>query len=200
MRIEGLRRCRRRLRRWRLLPVLREESRRQSRSSQKSEQDRVSVRHVETPLLQDTNAWLLLFLHGRGPLAVVFRHLHFDLRVAWLYRECAHLDSLRAPAAAGAPAAQPLAIGNEHDLRTIPKKPVAQGRNEAHQELVPGLERVLGPAIPERVTRTDCLDAPGLLFTLVVLQGEIDLDMGIGPYVLRHRRLRCDAVGVVVDT
>src|SRR6185369_17727612 len=150
--------------------------------------------------LQDTQTRLLPLLHGRGPLAVVFRHLHFNLRVAWLYGEFGHVDSLRSPAAAGAPATQPLAIGNEHDLRTIPKKSILLGRNEAHQEFVPGLECGLGPAIRERVSRTDCLDAPGLLFALVVLQGEIDLDMGIGPYVLRHCRLRCDAVTVVVHT
>ncbi len=86
------------------------------------------------------------------------------------------------------------------NLSTSPESPVALGRNEAHQELVPRLECVLGPSIRERVSRTYCFDAPGLLFALVILQGEIDLDMGIGPYVLRHCRLRCDADSVVVHT
>src|SRR5262249_60404482 len=104
------------------------------------------------------------------------------------------------PHAAPAVATQPLAIGNEHELSTGAESPIAFGRNEAHQELVPGLETVLGPAIRERVSRTYCLDAPGLLFAVIVLQGEINLDVAIGPYVLRHCRLRCDAVSVVVHT
>ena len=102
--------------------------------------------------------------------------------------------------AAPAVATQPLAIGNEHELSTRAESPIAFGRNEAHQELVPDLETVLGPAIRERVSRADCLDAPGLLIAHIVLQGEINLDVGIGPYVLRHRRFRCDAVSVVVHT
>src|SRR4030095_11674096 len=110
-----------------------------------------------------------------------------------------HVDSV-GTLAAPAVATQPLAILNEHDLSTGAESPVALGRNEAHQQLVPGLVCVLGPAIRERISRTYCFNAPCLLFALVVLQGEINLDMGIGPYVLRDRRLGCDANSVVVHT
>src|SRR5204863_9304987 len=85
-----------------------------------------------------------------------------------------------------------------HDLSKSAESSVALGLNEAHQELVPSLECVLGPAIRERVSVTYCLDAPGLLFALIILQGEINLDVGIGPYVLRHCRLRCDAMSKVI--
>src|SRR5207249_1035739 len=81
----------------------------------------------------------LLLLLGLGPLPVVFRHLNFNRRVAWLYRERVRVDSLRSHAAP-AVATQPLAIGNEHELSTSAESPVALGRNEAHQDLVPSFE------------------------------------------------------------
>src|SRR5262245_30953429 len=96
---------------------------------------------------------ILLLLLGLGPLAVVWRDLNFNRRVAWLYRKCVHVDSLSSHAAPAA-AAQPLAIGNEHKLSASAESPVALGRNEAHQELVPKLECVFGPSIPKRVSRT----------------------------------------------
>src|SRR5215831_14398536 len=108
----------------------------------------------------------LLLLLGLGPRAVIFGHLDFDCGVAWFYGQRVHVDGLCSHAAP-AVATQPLAVGNEHELSTRAERPIAFGRNEAHQELVPGLETALGPAIRERVSRTDGLDAPGLLFALV---------------------------------
>src|SRR5580704_15913019 len=139
----------------------------------------------------------LLLLLRLGPLAVVFRHLNLNCRVAWLYGERVGVDSLFSHAAPAA-TAEPVAIGNKHELRTSPESPVALGRNEAHQELVPRLEGLLRPAIGERVSGTYCFDAPGLLFARIILQGEINLDMGIGPYVLRDCRLRSDAMSKVI--
>src|SRR5690242_8261142 len=81
----------------------------------------------------------LLLLLGLGPLAVVFRHLNFNRRVAGLYRERVGVHGLSSHAAS-AVTAEPVAIGNKHELRTRPESPVALGRNEAHQELVPNLE------------------------------------------------------------
>src|SRR5678816_3838754 len=155
------------------------------------------MRHVETPFLLRGSLLLLL---GLGPLSVVWRHLNFDLCVAWFYRKFVHVFDSFGSHPAPAVATQPLAIGNEHNLSTSAESPVALGRNEAHQEFVPKLECVLGPSVRERISRTYCLDAPRLLLTLVILQFEIDLDMGIGPYVLRDCRLRRDADGVVVHT
>src|SRR5436189_3685164 len=88
------------------------------------------------------SAHALLLLLGLGPRTVVFRHLHFDRRVAWLYREFVHLDGLGSHAAP-AGATEPPAIGNDHNLSTSAESPVALGRNEAHQDLVPKLECVL---------------------------------------------------------
>jgi len=132
-----------------------------------------------------------------GPLAGVFRHLDFHGGIARLYRKSVGVDRL-SPHATPAVADQPLAGSNKHELRTRAKMPVALGGNKAHQELVPGLERILRPAIRERVPRTHCLDAPHLLFTLIVLQRKVNLDVGIGKNVLRHRRLRGDAMRKVI--
>src|SRR5207247_3149360 len=117
-----------------------------------------------------------------GPLTGVCRHLNYNLRVACVYRERVGVDG-RPSLAAPAVTAEPFAIGNKHELNTSSESPVALGRNEADQELVPSLERLLRPAIRECVSRTYCFDAPGLIFALIVLQAEINLDVGICPYV-----------------
>src|SRR5512141_902842 len=94
-----------------------------------------------------------LLLLGFGPLAGVFRHLNFHSRVAGLYRKSVGVHAL-SPHAAPAVATQPLAGSNKDELRTSPESPVALGRDEAHQKLVPRLEGILGPSIRERVPRT----------------------------------------------
>src|SRR5215469_3835974 len=128
----------------------------------------------------------------------IFRHLNFNCRVAWPYRERVGVEGVRSEAA-HAVTTDPSAIGNKHELSTSPPMPVALGRNEAHQEFVSRLECLLRPAIREHVSRTCCFHAPGLLFALIILQGEMNLDMRIGPYVLRHRRFRRDAMIMVKD-
>src|SRR5579872_4896003 len=81
----------------------------------------------------------------------VFRHLNFNSRVAWLYRERVGVEGVRSEAA-HAVATDSSAIGNKHELSTSPPSPVALGRNEAHQEFVSRLERLLRPAIREHVS------------------------------------------------
>src|ERR1700722_17992918 len=128
----------------------------------------------------------------------VFRHLNFNCSVAWLYRQRVGVEGVRSKAA-HAVTTDPSAIGNKQELSTSPPSPVALGRNKAHQEFVSRLECLLRPAICEHVSRTCCFHAPVLLFALIVLQGEMNLDMRIGPYVIRHCRPRCDAMTMVKD-
>src|SRR5690349_13945228 len=139
-----------------------------------------------------------LLLLRLGPLAGVFRHLDFHGRIAGLYWKSVGVDCLSSHAAP-AVAAEPLAGSDKYELRTRAEMPVTFGGNKAHQQLVAGLERILRPAIRERVPRTHGLDAPHLLFALVVLQRKVDLDMRIGKYVLRDRSLRGDAMRKVID-
>ena len=82
----------------------------------------------------------LLLLLRLGPLAgrLSASELQLPCSLA-LPGACWHVDGLFSHAAPAA-TAEPLAIGNKHELRTSPESPVALGRNEAHQEFVPGLE------------------------------------------------------------